>query len=254
MEEQLREIKNLPNIIGSFIYVNNLGIACTDLPRIFQSDGLERIGRSLDRIFQLNKIAGIDASSVEINFDESLIFVKQVDEGASLITVCDPNANLALVNMSAKMLTPELKNKIEAARHGKTVEESPPPRTDSTRPSADQESGLTGIDPTDIEQLSLNEHPEPPELPVETESPPNAEQLLSEGSLADILRQLQEALIKVIGPFGGIVMHDSLEKWTQDGPCDTSRLPELADMLCLEIDHEKLEKEFRLAVNGLLLK
>jgi len=64
------------------------------------------------------------------------------------------------------------------------------------------------------------------------------------GSLKPVLAKINEALADVIGPIAKPVLTDSLKKWSGQGPQTKERLPDLAMMICKEIDDEQLEANF----------
>ncbi len=282
MNELLEEIKSLPNIVGSFVYIDSLGAKYTDLPRLFRNEGLDRTGRAVDRIFSLNETAELSVESFEIKFEESVIFVKQIDKGSSVFTICDPGANIALVNMTTKMLSAELKKSIDAAKSGKPIpaetSKQPLPQKREIQNDISKESlPDTGdiLSQEDLPEISnLDEHLDAVEMadgsqeeevnaPGESfatgngretgpQIPLDIDTLINDSTFSGIFEKFQNALIKAIGPIGGIIMRDTVEKWIENGSCDHSRLGELADMLCVEIDNNRLEKEFRDDIKSLV--
>lgn len=230
MKNLLQEIKSLPSIIGSFIYVESEGVKHSNLPRVFMKESISQVGRSMNKLFAMNNVSGLSVNSTQIYFDESVAHACRIDDKAVLITICDPNANITLLNRTSNMLVNELKNAINKPKQGGTSAEILPD-------AILNESDLAQID------AALNPLDATPQS--DTTSIPDLEQLLSDSPISDNLNGMQDALIKAIGPIGGIIMGDTLEKWGQNGACSKERLNELADLLCQEIDNAKLEKEFR---------
>ncbi|MBU0728597.1 MAG: hypothetical protein KKE17_07925 [Proteobacteria bacterium] len=269
MEALLKEIKSLPNIIGSFIYVENQGVEHTDLPRIFRKDGLEKVGRSLDRIFTLNAPSDLAVDSLEIKFNESVAFVQRINQGSSIITFCDPSANLSLVSMTMNMLLPELKNSLAHPKEDEDLPElgdddlllpSEPgagffEHFDETKAknasSSTSPAAAKSADPAPAVSDSTTDESQSPGTPQEA-GPADIDQLFKVGPFAVTLEKLQDALTRAIGPIGGLIMRDMVEKWLKEGPCTNDRLNALADLLCSEIDNSRLEKEFKSEIAGLL--
>lgn len=227
MKELLQEIKLLPSVIGSFIHINGSSEVFSDLPKIFLTKG-PQIGQAVDKIFKVNESSSIKANNIEIKFNESQVLAKQIDKDASLITLCEANANLSLVNMTASMLMSELKNSVENVRNGGNATQAPA----KPQPQA------------------------PPAARPAPEAPPakkvNIKEILHTGPLAKTLHEFQNALALAIGPIGEMVMKETVEKWAEDGECSKARLSELCVMLCREIDDTALEEEFRQKIKQFL--
>ena len=208
MNEVLQEIKLLPGVIGSSIYISGKKETWSDLPKVFKAKTAD-IGRSLERLFKLRQ--GRDISFIEVRFDESVMLMRPVDKESSLITICEGGVNFPLVNMTSSMLLGELRKGVEAIRRGeaaaKKAESAPRP---AAKPAA---------------KASVNE--------------------IMQGPLAPTMEKLSNALALAIGPISDMVLKDTVKSWLDAGPPDESRVPELIDMLCQEIDDSELEKEFR---------
>ncbi|OGR07868.1 MAG: hypothetical protein A2511_11555 [Deltaproteobacteria bacterium RIFOXYD12_FULL_50_9] len=240
MEEQLQEIKTLPNIMGSFIYIEELGIAATDLPRVMRSKDLETIGRSIHRIFALNQQSGVDVVSIDIDYDEARIFTKQIDSGSTILIIGEPSANMALVKMTSSMLTAELQVAVESARLASTLPVAAPSQIEEPLLPQDQEPLTLPSEVSDTEPSApAAESAAPANLAIDLEA------LLTTGELAEPLAKMQDALARAIGPFAKIIMRENLEKWTKGGAANRERLSDLADLLAVEIGNSKLEIQFR---------
>jgi len=207
MNDLLQEIKLLPGVIGSSVHINGEEKIFSDLPKVFQGKTAD-IGRSLERLFKLRQ--GRDINFIEVRFDESLMLMRPVDRESSLITICEAGANFPLVNMTSSMLIGELRKAVEAVRRGEEEkQETAAPQPEKPAAKAD-----------------VNE-------------------IMHKGPLAPVMEKLGNALALAIGPISDMVMKDTVKEWAAGGAADESRIPELVDMLCREIDDSELEKEFR---------
>lgn len=74
----------------------------------------------------------------------------------------------------------------------------------------------------------------------------------AEQELSEILPKIKKIFTGTIGPIGDMLMKETVEKWGQQGPLSISRLDELVDLLCTEIDDQDLEHFFRLKIAKLL--
>lgn len=66
----------------------------------------------------------------------------------------------------------------------------------------------------------------------------------SDPAIRPILAKIKEALADAIGPIAQPVLEDCVKKWSGNGPQNKARLPNLALLLCMEIDDERLEAGF----------
>ncbi len=62
--------------------------------------------------------------------------------------------------------------------------------------------------------------------------------------LKPILAKIKEALTEAIGPIAAPVLDDCYTQWSTQGPLSKKRLPDLAWMICKEIDDKNLETTF----------
>jgi len=70
--------------------------------------------------------------------------------------------------------------------------------------------------------------------------------------LHTLYEEIEQVLAAVMGPVSILVMNDCLERWRQAGPAIADRIPELIDMLVLEIDSPELASDFQQRVQKLL--
>lgn len=210
MEDILKEIKNIPSVMGSYIHVTGITTVHSDLPKIFQSKAYD-VGVAVDRVIKINEATNMQATNFEFKYEEAAIIVRPIDSDASLITFCETGINKKTLNMTTGMLATELKEAAEKIR-----KETASPAT-SAKVSAEQD--------VDINQL------------------------MHAGPMAKIFQDLQTAFAMAIGPIGEMVLKDTVEAWVKKGACREDRIAELVDMLCQEIDDEALETEFKAAVS-----
>ena len=55
-----------------------------------------------------------------------------------------------------------------------------------------------------------------------------------------------------MGPIGSMLMKETLARWEKGGAQTMTRLDELVDLLCAEIDDEDLEQFFRYKIAKLI--
>ena len=224
MEEILKEIKNVPAVMGSYIHVNGVTKVRSDLPKIFQGK-IYDVGLAIDRLIKVNEATKMHASNIEFKYEEAVIIVRPIDLNASLVTFCETGVNKKTLNMTTGMLANELKAAADAIRKQGANKPAPaaaaPPKVQA---------------------------PPTPAKPAETEVDVN--KILHAGPLAKVFQEFQDGLSMAIGPISEMVMKDTVEAWAKKGDCSEARLKELSDMLCLEIDDPALEKEFKSSISS----
>ena len=66
------------------------------------------------------------------------------------------------------------------------------------------------------------------------------------------LDEVEQALAGAIGPVATVVMQDYLDRWRQEGPSTSARIPELAEMLLQEIGNPELARNFSERIKSIL--
>ena len=224
MEDILKEIKNVPAVMGSYIHVSGVTKLNSDLPKIFLSKIYE-VGEAIERAIKVNEATKMHANNIEFKYDEAVIIVRPIAAGASLVTFCETTINKKTLNMTTGMLANELK---QAAAEIKKGGQSKPAATPPPPPPKQEVT--------------------PPPPAKAAESKVDVNKILHAGPLAKVFLDFQEALAMAIGPVGEMVMKDTVEAWASKGDCSEARLKELVDMLCQEIDDQSLEEEFKEAI------
>ncbi len=232
MKDLLQEIKMLQGVVGVFVYTNNLGVIALDVPPTFSEPALDRIGSFVKAFFANQTTMAQDVMSLEVRNKESLFLYKKIDEGGTLITICDVKVSLPLVNMTTSMLLAELK----AAADLVTV------KPDFAKlNNGPAESSLSSV--TSESQVAAPQTAAPTVIDVD--------KLMKEGPFAAIASKLEDAMARAIGPVGSMVVRDCVEKWVEGGSPAKSRFNELLGLLVKEIGDSRLEDEFKQEVGSL---
>jgi hypothetical protein len=220
MDDLLREIKNVPAVIGSYIHVAGVTSIYSDLPKIFQSKVYD-VGETVDRIIKVNEATKMHANNIEFKYDEALIVVRPIASDASLITFCETDINKKSLYMTTGMLSGELKAAAARIRAGSAPRVAPAAPEPIPAP--------------------------PPKTPAAAQNI-DVNKILHAGPLAKVFQDFQNAFAMAIGPIGEMIMKDTVKEWAKNGDCSGERLTELVDMLCREIDDRALESEFKDAI------
>jgi predicted regulator of Ras-like GTPase activity (Roadblock/LC7/MglB family) len=223
MDSLLKEINMLPGVFGCFVYTGNQELVAEKLPPSFKADTIMTMGNLLTRSIKMGTMTNLDLTSIEFKFDESLLIVKPLAEGAVLVMACEPAVNKSLLNMTISMLINDIQNAINKAP---TAIAQPPTQTETMQT---QTISAASAEP-------VREHRE-------------AE---IDAALAPVLVAIKGALAYAIGPIAGQIMEETIEIWALQGAKSKRQLPALATLLCNEINDKELEAEFMGQIRPLL--
>ncbi|WP_321366195.1 hypothetical protein [uncultured Desulfuromusa sp.] len=212
MQKILDEIKIIPGVLGSAVYTSKRGILASNLPEVFKSDTQERIGNILHRVFKLNETVKLDVNSFEIQYDEALLLIRKLCDSSSLIFICEPDAKVHLINMSASMVTTDLLALISDCEEAPVATKAAPAPQEKT--------------------------------PAPAPAPPADLESVLNGALAEKFTQMKKLLAKHIGPVANKALKTSVKQWLEQGEASTQRLGELARIMQLEIDDQASRDEF----------
>lgn len=216
MDSLLQEINMLPGVLGCFVYDGKQQIAGSKMPPIFKENSIRSIGNLLARTVQMGSMAQLNFTDIEIKYNESLLLVNPLANGALLIIICEPSTNQSLVKMTTGMLTKDIETSMSLG----SVPASRKPK--QTPPVTSNSAAL---------QQASKEASAPKEAEIDAE-------------LAPILEQVKEALALAIGPIAAPVMKDSIEIWATQNEPSIANIPTLAKILCEEINDVDLEEDF----------
>ena len=229
----------LQGVLGVFVYTEQTGIVVSDVPPSFREPALVRMGQ-FAQVFFSNRVALQQRfTSFELKNDESLLLLKKIDDVAFLVTICEPTVSMPLVNMTTSMLLAELRAAVVVGKD-RPVAPAPPAASKPAPVAAPPVPPPT---------------PSAPVAPAQASAGPPAsvdvDKLLNEGPFAAIARKMEDAMSRAIGPVGGMVVRDCVEKWVEGGAPAKNRFNELLGLLIKEIGDAALEDEFRKEVGSL---
>ncbi len=237
MESLLQEINMLPGVFGCFVYTGQQELTVVKLPAFFKENTVNTIGTLLTRTFKIGAMANLSMASVEFKFDETLVLVIPLNQGAILVIICKPAVNRSLVNMTIAMLL----NDIQAAINKGPALATKPLPTQATI-SSPVAPVSPPVAPLSSPQATISSPVEPP--------PPRKQEV--DPALASILEKISDALAYTVGPIAAEIMEDAVRIWAHNGPTSTKQLPALAILLCQEINDKSLESEFMGNIERLL--
>ncbi|MEN8257808.1 MAG: hypothetical protein ABFS09_08100 [Thermodesulfobacteriota bacterium] len=239
MNDLLQEIKMLNGVLGAFVYTDKFGVVACDMPpaTTLTVPSMERVGTFLKRFFSNPTTLELGVMSYEIRNSEYLMLLKKIDEQGTLVTVCEPEVSMPLVNMTTSMLIAELKAAVDLV----TAKPDLSQLQDQAKPAASQPQARKTASPAGAKPA-----PKPKAKVIDVDK------LMSEGPFAAIARKLEDSMARAIGPVGNMVVRDCVEKWVAGGSPSKDRFGELMEFLLKEIGDSRLEDEFKQEVGPLL--
>ncbi len=215
MNSLLNEINMIPGVFGCFIYSDQQKLVGAKLPPIFKENAVNTIGNLVTRTLKMGTMANLDITGMEFKFDVSSLIIKPLLNGAALAMICEPGVNRSLLKMTLGMLLTDIQKALNNKPASQPTELPSPPEV----------------------QPQQSATPIPPQ-PVQ----PKKAQI--DAALTPLLEKMSDALAYSIGPIAEQIMQDVMETWSQSGAASKQRLPDLATLLCKEINDKNLEKEF----------
>ncbi|MCL7488757.1 MAG: hypothetical protein M8357_11365 [Desulfobulbaceae bacterium] len=206
MRRLLQEISVIPGVTGSCIFDKTAGALCSDFKSDLPVDLTESVGIHFVRLVQMGSMNNLNIKSAHFRFDRYRVVGLPLDTGAILLAICESDANCSLVATTAAMLAEDMRDEMSATGAEPAVQQK-------KKTSDDQSAG-----------------PGKQDFPA---------------SLKSQLEEIEGVLAEAIGPVAAMVMADYINKWSRQGPVDSSRLGELVTMLVEEVDDPGLVREFQ---------
>lgn len=206
------ELKTVPGIVGACI-VNAEGLQATNLPAIFKTERLSRVGQHLLALSASGRDNFDDLTDMTLNYDESVVVARELVDGTMLFAICDPTFNYNLLTMSLNLLQEEFKG-----GHFTSVATAASPE---------------------------------PVAPV-TDVPATAPAGKISTQLQSLLDDMKELLSKILGPMAAFVFDDVVEEWQGQGGADFSRIEELIAGIEREIGDQEKNDRYRILISPLL--
>ncbi len=221
MEALLKEISTLSGVVGAFIYSRKYGIISRSLLSIFKDQNLIKLGNQLQRAFVISEKSKLGLDFFEISYEGARLLCKPFGRNAGLFLICEPDVNMALLNMSINVISDDLAEKIAAVK------------TQPKAASASEEK-VKSTDPGTRTQET--QKPDKPSV--------KPKQLMQSNEMGPVLHEIQDAFIDVIGPMGKIIMKRWMKVWIKQGQADMPGIPALIQMLSEQLDDAQGKAKF----------
>lgn len=206
LQQKVKELDTITGCLGGFVARGGTSVA-SGLPAVFDRERLDRVAAQLKKLAALADKSGYPSPDFVLRFGKATLLVQSLGDGAHLVLACEPNANLATVEVFASVAADDIR---EALAH-----HEPEP------------------DPVVVAAPA----PDPRELLEEARR-------LAVAALGSRLSTAKALLVSEVGPIGDIIFASALDEWLLAGPIDWSRSDPLRDRLAAEIDHPATRARF----------
>ncbi|WP_319550489.1 hypothetical protein [Desulfogranum marinum] len=132
MKGILDDLKDLSGVIGAGVYHSQNGMLATNLPAIFTEQKLTEIGKLLTKLLSAGRMSFPDLTDLSLQYDESAILARELNETSIIFLLCDPDYNQNLITMSLNLLQQELTSKTVAPPPPSSPQETPAPAENVT--------------------------------------------------------------------------------------------------------------------------
>lgn len=108
MKQLIEEITSVPGVIGACLYSSPDGLKASNLPGIFKPERLAAIGKGLLKLYKAGRMNFTDLTDLTVQYDESVVVVRELQKNLLIIAICDPSFNHNLLSMSFNLLQEEI--------------------------------------------------------------------------------------------------------------------------------------------------
>ncbi len=120
MKETLDDLKDLSGVTGACLFHTQNGVIGTNLPSIFTEAKLTEIAKLLAKLLGAGRISFDDLTDIALQYDESVILARGINDSMLIFLMCDPGVNQNLITMSLNLLQQELQTQDISAPPKKT--------------------------------------------------------------------------------------------------------------------------------------
>lgn len=104
MQQMLDELQTISGVVGAAVFNSGEGLLANNLPRIFKPERLAAVGEQLSKLYSVGQFNFADLSDVTLNYDESVVVVRGLNESTLVFSFCDPEYNHNLLSTSLNLL------------------------------------------------------------------------------------------------------------------------------------------------------
>ncbi|GAB4175448.1 MAG: hypothetical protein Tsb0017_26810 [Geothermobacteraceae bacterium] len=103
MQNLVTEIKAIPGVIGACCHHSQQGLVANSLPGLFKPDKLAAMGKHMARLLAAGRLNFPDLNDMVLQYEETTIVGKSIDQNLVLAVLCDPGINMNLLTMSLNL-------------------------------------------------------------------------------------------------------------------------------------------------------
>lgn len=105
---ELGALRDVENVIGSFVFANNGAVLARDLPAVFDETLLSQVGRRLGQMLEAFSADGDAAGTSMLNFAEHRVYVQPLANTATIAVIVASDVNVPALKMAVNVLARKL--------------------------------------------------------------------------------------------------------------------------------------------------
>ena len=112
---QLRSLRDVEGVVGSFVWVKAGGVAASDLPDYLDGGVLEEVGPRIQRIYEAFQGAGDELDGATLAFGGRKLHLREFD-AAFIAVLAEPHANAPALMMAMHLVGRNVCAELERGR------------------------------------------------------------------------------------------------------------------------------------------
>lgn len=110
MQQMLEELQAISGVVGAAVFSSADGLLANTLPRIFKPERLVAVGEQLSKLYSAGELSFTDLTDITLNYDESVVVGRSLDETSLAFVYCEPNYSHNLLSTSLNLLQDDFIN------------------------------------------------------------------------------------------------------------------------------------------------
>lgn len=145
MYQFIKEVKDIPGILGACLYSSRDGIQESTLPGIFKPETLSALGSQLALLYTHGQKCFDALTDVTLNYDEFVVIGRGLSADQLIVVVCELSFNQKLLTMAFNLLEKDSVGGIHVSDENGIRERNPSAAASSPGGAESRAEDLTGL-------------------------------------------------------------------------------------------------------------